>query len=110
MNPVKSHFTVPDLIRNTITELHPDTHPFLLHKVGGEWKEISYRETLDKADAISAWLLEMGIQKGDRLGLLIENGPDYIYFDQAIQQIGAVNASIYPTLTESETEYIINDS
>jgi long-chain acyl-CoA synthetase len=110
MNPVKSHFTVPDLIRNTVATLHPDTHTFMTHKVGGNWVDISYRETLHKADAISAWLLDMGIQKGDRLGLLIENGPDYIYFDQAIQQIGAVNASIYPTLTESETEYIINDS
>ncbi|HEX3385193.1 MAG TPA: long-chain fatty acid--CoA ligase, partial [Mucilaginibacter sp.] len=59
---------------------------------------------------ISAWLLELGIQKGDRLALIIENGPDYVYYDQALQQIGAVNTSIYPTLSEAEIEYILNDS
>ena len=88
----------------------PDTHPFLTHKVKDTWVDISYREAIEKIDAISAWFLHMGIQKGDRIGLVIENGPEYIYFDQALQQIGAINTSIYPTLTEAETEYIINDS
>ncbi|MFD2147302.1 AMP-dependent synthetase/ligase [Mucilaginibacter antarcticus] len=40
----------------------------------------------------------------------MENGPDYIYYDQALQQIGGVNTSIYPTLSENEIEYILNDS
>lgn len=110
MNPVKRPTTVPQLIRNVVAHIHPDTHPFLTHKVKDTWVDISYREALEKIDAISAWFLEMGIQKGDRLGLVIENGPEYIFYDQALQQIGAINASIYPTLTEAETEYIINDS
>ena len=110
MNPVIDNLTVPDLIRNTVRTLHPDTHTFLMHKVKDAWVEISYREALDKIDAISAWFLDMGIIKGDRLALIIENGPDYVYYDQALQQIGAVNTSIYPTLSETEIEYILNDS
>ncbi|WDF54138.1 AMP-dependent synthetase/ligase [Mucilaginibacter sp. KACC 22063] len=102
--------TVPELLRNVVKNIHPDTHTFLIHKVKDAWQEISYRETLDKADAISAYFLSIGIKKGDRLGLLIDNGPEYIYYDQALQQIGAVNTSIYPTLTEAEIEYILNDS
>jgi long-chain acyl-CoA synthetase len=80
------------------------------HKVNESWVDISYRQALEKIDAISAWFLEIGIKKGDRLALIIENGPDYIYYDQALQQIGAINTSIYPTLTEAEIEYILNDS
>src|SRR5690606_38277294 len=38
------------------------------------------------------------------------NGVDDVYYDQALQQIGAVNTSIYPTLSEAEMEYILNDS
>jgi len=102
--------TVPKFIRNTVATIHPETHTFLKHKVGNEWVEISYKQALEKIDAVSAWFLEMGIQKGDRLGLIIENGPDYVYYDQALQQIGAVNTSIYPTLSEAEIEYILNDS
>jgi len=110
MNITKEINTVPKLIRNTVATIHPETHTFLKHKVGNDWVEISYKQALEKIDAVSAWFLEMGIQKGDRLGLIIENGPDYVYYDQALQQIGAVNTSIYPTLSEAEIEYILNDS
>ncbi|HEY8999769.1 MAG TPA: long-chain fatty acid--CoA ligase [Mucilaginibacter sp.] len=110
MNSVAERSTVPSLIRNIVANIHPDTHTFMTHKVKDEWVNISYRETIEKADAISAWFLDIGIMKGDRLALIIENGPDYVYYDQALQQIGAVNTSIYPTLTESEIEYILNDS
>lgn len=110
MNAVAERSTVPSLIRHVVANIHPDTHTFLVHKVKDEWAEISYKETIEKADAISAWLLDIGIKKGDRLSLLIDNGPDYIFYDQALQQIGAVNTSIYPTLSESEIEYILNDS
>lgn len=110
MNLLAERSTVPSLIRYVVSNIHPDTHTFLTHKVNDEWVEISYRETIEKADAISAWFLDIGVMKGDRLSLIIDNGPDYIYYDQALQQIGAVNASIYPTLSESEIEYILNDS
>jgi long-chain acyl-CoA synthetase len=110
MNTTAERLTIPSLIRHAITYIHPDTHTFLTHKVKNDWVEISYREVIEKADAISAWLLDIGIAKGDRLALLIENGPDYVYYDQALQQIGAVNTSIYPTLSESEIEYILIDS
>lgn len=110
MNSVAERTTVPSLIRNIVANIHPDTHTFMTHKVKDEWVNVSYRETIEKADAISAWFLDMGVMKGDRLALIIENGPDYVYYDQALQQIGAVNTSIYPTLSESEIEYILNDS
>ncbi len=110
MNPVTTKSTVPSLIRNTVAHIHPDTNTFMIHKVGNDWVEISYREALTKIDAISAYFLDIGIKKGDRLALIIENGPDYVYYDQALQQIGAVNTSIYPTLSETDIEYILNDS
>jgi len=110
MNQVIEPSTVPAFIRNVVANIHPDSQTFLIHKVKDTWVEITYRQALDKIDAISAWFLHMGIRKGDRLSLLIENGPDYVYYDQALQQIGAVNTSIYPTLTETEIEYILNDS
>src|ERR1700712_4053541 len=102
--------TIRKFIRNVLANIHPKTHTFLKHKVGNDWIEISYKQALEKIDAVSAWFLSIGIKKGDRLGLIIENGPDYVYYDQALQQIGAINTSIYPTLSETEIEYILNDS
>jgi long-chain acyl-CoA synthetase len=102
--------TVPSLLRNVVENIHPPQETFLIDKKNSEWENISFKQTLDNADAVAAFFLERGIVKGDRMGLMIENGPDYVYYDQGIQQIGAINVSIYPTLSEQEVEYIINDS
>ncbi|WP_374163492.1 long-chain fatty acid--CoA ligase [Arcticibacter sp. MXS-1] len=110
MNLKTEFSTVPKLLRNVVQNIHPETATFLLHKAGNSWREISYKETLDHADCVSAYLLEMGIKKGDRLGFIIENSPQYIYYDQGLQQIGGVNVSVYPTLAEHEIEYILNDA
>jgi long-chain acyl-CoA synthetase len=110
MNPVKPEMTVPDLLRNVVKNIHPEDHSFLLEKTGSEWTEISYKTAYEYINAVSAYLISIGINKGDRVALLIENSPAYLYFDQGLQQIGAVNVSIYPTLPENDTEYILNDS
>ena len=102
--------TVPSLLRNVVENIHNPEHTFLIHKKSTDWKEISFQTTLRNADAISTFFLRKGINKGDRMGLIIENSPEYVYYDQGIQQIGAINVSIYPTLSEHEIEYIINDS
>ncbi len=110
MNQITKSTTVPNLLRNVVGYVHDENTTFLLHKVKENWVEISYKHVLDNADAISSYFLEMGISKGDRLALIIENSVDWIYYDQGLQQIGGVNVSIYPTLSETEIEYILNDS
>ena len=102
--------TVPKLLRNVVKNVHDENRTFLMHKVNESWEEISFKQVLDAADAISSYFLEMGIVKGDRLSLIIENSADYVFYDQGLQQIGAVNVSIYPTLSENDIEYILKDS
>jgi long-chain acyl-CoA synthetase len=110
MNSITESTTVPQLIRNVVGYVHDENTTFLLHKVKESWVELSYKQVLDTADAISSYFLEMGINNGDRLALIIENSVDWVYYDQGLQQIGGVNVSIYPTLSETEIEYILNDS
>lgn len=102
--------TIPSLLRNVVENIHKPEETFLIHKKNTEWEEISFGKTLEHADAVATFFRNKGIVKGDRMGLMIENSPEYVYYDQGIQQIGAINVSIYPTLSEHEVEYIINDS
>lgn len=102
--------TIPSLLRNVVSNIHKPETTFLIDKKDKKWEEISFKTTLENADAVSAFFIKKGIVKGDRMGLIIENSPEYVYYDQGIQQIGAINVSIYPTLSEHEVEYIINDS
>lgn len=110
MNLITENTTVPKLLRNVTANVHPEDKTFLKHKVKDTWEEISFKQTLANANSISSYFLSIGITKGDRIGFIIENCPEYVFFDQAAQQIGGINTSIYPTISESEIEYIINDS
>lgn len=110
MNPITESTTIPMLLRDVVSYVHDENTTFLIHKVNDSWNEVSYKDVLHTADSISSYFLEMGIQKGDRLGLIIENSVEWVYYDQGLQQIGGINVSIYPTLAEHEIEYILIDS
>lgn len=110
MKPDNNTSTIPKLLRNVVQNIHNKSATFMLTKVANHWQPISYQQTLDNADYIAAYLLSIGIKKGDRLALIIENCPEYVYYDQALQQIGCINTSIYPTLSETDIAYILNDS
>ncbi|NBP65578.1 MAG: long-chain fatty acid--CoA ligase [Bacteroidetes bacterium] len=84
--------------------------PFLMQKKEGVYKDITFGEALDSINAIASAFHDMGLRKGDRVAFILENSPEYILFDQACLKLGLVNASLYPTLSESEIEYILNDS
>ncbi len=83
---------------------------YLLEKKKDSYRGITYLQVIEEANAISAYFLNMGYQKQEMVALIIENCPEYIAFDQGLMQLGLINVSIYPTLSESEVEYIINDS
>jgi long-chain acyl-CoA synthetase len=97
-------------LRNAAYNIKTPQSTFLLKKVKDTYQPITYAEVLGQANAISAFLLNKGYKKGDKAALILENSPEYIAFDQGLMQLGVINVSIYPTLSESEIEYILNDS
>ena len=79
-------------------------------KRAGAYANISAAEVLEIVEAIAARLLELGVKKGDRIGMLSENRPEWAYADLAIQCAGAITVPIYTTLPAKQMEYIVNDS
>lgn len=95
---------------NSANSIHQSNHPFLFEKTGTKYESITYGETLENIETWAAYLHSIGIKKGDKVAIVLENCPEYLYLDQALQKLGAVNVSIFPTLTADETAFIIKDS
>ena len=97
-------------LRNAAHNIKTPESVFLLKKNNEKYEGITYREVLEKTNAISAFLLNKGYKKDDKAALIMENCPEYVCFDQGLMQLGMINVSVYPTLSESEVEHILNDS
>ncbi|WP_395050959.1 AMP-dependent synthetase/ligase [Flavobacterium sp.] len=83
----------------------------LVTKYNGVWVKTSTEEYIAKANAVSRALLRMGIQKDDKIALISSNNrTEWNVMDIGILQIGAQNVPIYPTISETDYEYILNHS
>ena len=51
-----------------------------------------------------------GIKKGDRVATIINNRPEWNFFDMAISLAGAVQVPVYPTISPSQVQYIFNNA
>jgi long-chain acyl-CoA synthetase len=94
----------------TTVERHGSLPAAFRSKVGGVWTGITHRQTLDRVQAIALGLRELGVQPGDRIGLVSENRPEWALTDYASLCARGVDVPIYPTLTAKQTEYILRDS
>jgi long-chain acyl-CoA synthetase len=69
-------------------------------------EQYRYREVLEHAGAIAACMLERGIQPGDRIGILMENTPQWVFVLLGSMQIGVVTVPLATTLPEDAIERI----
>ena len=83
----------------------------LVTKYNGKWVPTSTQEYIDKANAISRALIQMGVKPNDKVALIsTTNRTEWNICDIGIMQTGAQDVPIYPTISEEEYEYVLNHS
>ncbi|MFW9940825.1 MAG: AMP-binding protein [Candidatus Thorarchaeota archaeon] len=73
-------------------------------------RKYTYREVLNYADRIANALYELGIRKGDAVGIMSGNCPEFLYCVMGILETGATVVPINPLLKESDVTHIIRDA
>ena len=74
------------------------------------WQPLSHAQILDNVRAIAAGLEARGIKRGDRIGLLSENRPEWAQVDYANLCLGALTVPLYATLPANQIAFILNDA
>ena len=85
-------------------------NPLMHRKVDGKYKGISYAEFKEETEKFAFGLAALGIRKNDKVAIISENRPEWVYSDMAILGLGAVDIPIYPSLTADSIEFILNNS
>ena len=76
----------------------------------GQFVSMTYAELEQWVDSVAAKLASLGVGKGDTVGILSHNRPQWAIADLAALSLGAAVVPLYPTLPPSYLQYIINDS
>ena len=71
---------------------------------------LTYSELNARARALAGFLQTKGINKGDRVALLVRNRPEFFEAQFACAKIGAICLPLNWRLTVNELKYILEDS
>ena len=71
--------TIADLCRG-LRSIHGD-HAFARHKVGDEWRDVSYAQRGEIIREIGLGLIDLGVQRGDRVCILRNTRPEWTFAD-----------------------------
>jgi long-chain acyl-CoA synthetase len=83
---------------------------FLRHHDGSEWCDLTWGEFADRVLRVATQLVLAGVEAGDRVALMSENCPEWLYCDLAIQAAGAVTVPIYPSTPAPVARTIVGNS
>jgi long-chain acyl-CoA synthetase len=84
--------------------------PAVRFKQGDEWATRSFEEVLEVVRSLSLGLIDLGVEKGDKVSILGNTRPEWTYFDFAALSAGAVVVPIYQTNSPEECQYVLENS
>src|SRR5215831_13791093 len=82
----------------------------LNEKVNGQWISYSTQQVIDEVNRVSRALLASGINKGDKISIVSNNRPQWNFVDLGTMQIGAITVPVYPTISDEDYVYIMNNA
>jgi long-chain acyl-CoA synthetase len=96
---------------------HFPKQDMLAAKEKGQWVTYSTEKVADTVNRFSAGLHKLGVSGNDmsptgsdKIAIISNNRPEWIFTDLAVQQLGAILVPVYPTTNPIELEFILNDA
>jgi fatty-acyl-CoA synthase len=80
----------------------------LVERVSG--RRWSYEQLAAEVDAVALGLKELGVGKGDRVGIWAPNCAEWTFTQYATAKLGAILVNINPAYRVHELEYVLNQS
>jgi long-chain acyl-CoA synthetase len=100
--------TIPRLFWRRVAEWRDQTA--MREKKFGLWKDVTWRTYGEKAKYTGLGLIALGLGKGDRVAIISENNPEWLYSDMGTLAAGGISAGIYPTDSPNQVKYVLNHS
>ena len=83
---------------------------FLNYLSNGKYQNISTTDFKNKVICLSLALKDLGIQKGDTVGIFANSSPFWLIFDFAIHEVGAISVPIFANISSINLNFEIKDA
>jgi long-chain acyl-CoA synthetase len=101
--------TVADLLPAAVEKY--GSIPAVMYKDdAGKWTTRSFAEVGERVRGLALGLIDLGVQKGDKVSILANTRPEWTYFDFAALTAGATVVPIYQTNSPDECQYVLENS
>jgi long-chain acyl-CoA synthetase len=90
-------------------ESRPEEAAYLVEEAG-VWRPVSWAEAGRAVEELAHGLLALGVRKGDAFAILASTRLEWVLFDFALAQVGAVTAPIYMNSSAKEAVYVVEHS
>jgi len=100
--------TLPQLFKQRVRQY--GKRVALREKKLGLWTDISWNDYYHYVRQVSYSLLALGCEKYDRVAIIGENCPEWLYIDLGTQSIGGISIGVYATSPANQVKYILEHS
>jgi long-chain acyl-CoA synthetase len=98
-------------LRTVVADLEAaaDRDPEKTAVIAGE-RRLAYGELRDRAAGVAAGLAKLGVERGDRVAMVMTNGVDAAVAIEGILRAGAALTPLNPTMKRDKVAYVLTDT
>jgi len=100
--------TYPELLKRNADKFPERTAQWWRDETGDH--KINFKDLWHNTKAVSSYLIDTGLKKGDRAAIMGKTSPNWAIADYGIMCAGGISVSVYPGLSQQDLFYILEDS
>ena len=97
--------SIVEMLRSAVDEM--PNQEALVELTG---RRLTYQQFWDESARVAGGLKDLGVERGDRVAIRLPNGIDWCLAFYGAQMLGAIAVPVNTRFSDSEVEYVINDS
>jgi long-chain acyl-CoA synthetase len=79
------------------------------HPENGGWADMTWNQVADRATALAAGLIALGVSPGQRVAIASSTRIEWVLADLAVMLAGACTTTVYPNTNAEDVTYILDD-
>ncbi|WP_296368618.1 MULTISPECIES: AMP-dependent synthetase/ligase [unclassified Pseudonocardia] len=104
--PLDGARTLPEVFARTVARFADDVALRTL----GETRVLTWNQYRGRVADVAGGLTGLGVRRGDSVGLMLANRPEFFVVDTAAQHLGATPFSVYNTSSAEQVAYLFSDA